>query len=133
VEGVNTENPVHAFGKRTRTQHLANAQVKVLYLFLYLPSKKNMFFVFFGVGNQGPRGQGQTWGGQLWGVCLRVLLGSPDFGDFAREEKLSRGCLCLKETESSQQCALWRHTPSGQRLSGIMCATALRLGRTCER
>jgi len=96
-------------------------------------SKQNLcFFVFFGVGNQGPRGQGQTWGGQLWGVCLGVLLGGPDFGGFARGEKLSRGCLCLKETESSQQCALWRHTPSGQRLSGIMCATALRLGRTCE-
>ena len=68
MEGVNTENPVHAFGKRTRTQHLANAQVKVLYLFLYLPSTKNMFFVFFGVGNQGPRGQGQAWEGQLLGV-----------------------------------------------------------------
>ena len=86
---MNTENPVHAFGKRTRTQHLANAQVKVLYLFLYLPSTKNMFFVFFGVGNQGPRGQGQTWGGQLWGVCLGVQLGGPDFGGFAR----GRNCL----------------------------------------
>ena len=38
-----------------------------------------MFFVFFGVGNQGPRGQGQTWG-QLWGVCLRALLGAQTLG-----------------------------------------------------
>ena len=80
MEGVNTQNTVHAFGKRTRTQHLANAQVKVLYLFLYLPSTKNMFFVFFEVGNQGPRGQGQTLGGQLWGVCLGVLLGAQTLG-----------------------------------------------------
>jgi len=82
---MNTENPVHAFGKRTRTQHLANAQVKVLYLFPYLPSKQNLcFFVFFGVGNQGPRGQGQTWGvncgefawGSFWGAqTLGALRG----------------------------------------------------------
>ena len=50
-----------------------------------------MCFVFFGVGGQSPRGQGQTWGGPLWEVSLGVLLGGPDCGGFARGEKLSRG------------------------------------------
>jgi len=69
VEGVNTENPVHAFGKRTRTQHLANAQVKVLYLFLYPPSKKPLFFVF------------SVWEIKVRGV--RVKLGGVNCGEFA--------------------------------------------------
>ena len=48
-----------------------------------------MFFVFFGVGNQGPRGQGQTWGGQLWGVCLGVLLGAQTLGPLRGGEIVS--------------------------------------------
>ena len=53
-----------------------------------------MFFVFFGVGNQGPRGQGQTWGStvgslpegpsggpRLWGLCAggEIVSGLPLF------------------------------------------------------
>ena len=69
MEGVNTKNTVHAFGKRTRTQHLANAQVKVLYLFLYPPSKKPLFFVF------------SVWEIKVRGV--RVKLGGVNCGEFA--------------------------------------------------
>jgi len=51
--------------------------------------------------------QGQTWGVNC-GSLPGVLLGAQTLGAL-RGAKLSRGCLCFKETESSQQCALWRH------------------------
>ena len=92
MERVNTENPVHAFGKRTRTQHLANAQVKVLYLFLYPPSKKPLFFVFWcgksksegsesnlGGSTVGSLPGGPTGGPRLWGLCAggEIVSGLP--------------------------------------------------------
>ena len=107
---MNTENPVHAFGKRTRTQHLANAQVKVLYVFPYLPSKQNLcFFVFFGVGNQGPNVRVKL-GGSTVGSLPGDPSGGPRLWGLCAGAKLSRGCLCLKKTESSHTICHPRHT-----------------------
>ena len=123
MEGVNTQNTVHAFGKRTRTQHLANAQVKVLYLFLYPPSKKPLFFVFsvweikvrgvrvkLGGSTVGSLPGGPSGGPRLWGLCAggEIVSGLPLF-----ERNGIESTVRIMATHALRTKVKWNHVRDG--------------------